>query len=143
MSGNPTNMQQRISYNHFQKDIKDFFIQKIRKLENYGITNIILDPGFGFGKKLHQNYELINLLPKMKHLKYPILTGISRKSMISKGLNIHTKDTINGTTVLNTICLTKGSKIIRVHDVKEAKESLEIFKLVTKNNLNTQDIIKI
>lgn len=142
MSGNPTNMQKQISYNHFEKNIKDFFIQKIRKLENYEITKIILDPGFGFGKTLYQNYELINLLPKMMQLKYPILTGISRKSMISKALNIHTNDTINGTTVLNTICLMKGAKIIRVHDVKEAKESLEIFKLVAKNNPNPS-IIKI
>ena len=112
-----------------------FFDRNITKLNKKGVKNIILDPGFGFGKKLEHNYILLNLIPEIKKFGYPILTGVSRKSMISLLLNINVNDTLNGTTSLNTLCLEKGANIIRVHDVKEAKEVIKIFQTITSQNI--------
>ena len=134
MSGNPTNMQKNINYYSFKKEIMMFFQTKIEKLTNAGIENIIVDPGFGFGKTLNQNYELINMISNLKKFKYPILAGISRKSMISDGLKVDTSDTLNGTIAANIICLMKGANIIRVHDTKAGKETIQIFKLVESNS---------
>jgi len=139
MSGNPSNMQKHIHYNSFEKEIIDFFKQKIDKLTCDGFQKIIIDPGFGFGKTLNQNYQLINMIPELKKFKYPILVGVSRKSMISKGLKIKIEDTINGTVAINSICLSKGASIIRVHDIKEGKETIEIFKLVQNNQIQTNN----
>ena len=134
IKGTPIDMQKKINYENFQKEVIDFFEKHILKLNKYGIQRLILDPGFGFGKTLNQNYELLNLIPKIKQFGYPVLTGISRKSMISKTIKKNTNETLNGTTVLNTICLLKGSNIIRVHDVKEAKETIKIINLTKTNS---------
>jgi len=136
MSGNPTNMQKNIYYNSFKKEIVNFFQNKIEKLINYGIDKIIIDPGFGFGKTLNQNYELINMISTLQTFEYPILVGVSRKSMISQGLKIDTHDTLNGTIAVNIMCLMKGANIIRVHDTKAGKETIEIFKLAQSNSFN-------
>ena len=96
-------------------------------MNNAGIKDVIIDPGFGFGKTIEHNFELINNLGVFKMLEAPLLLGISRKSMISKTLNVKTTDTLNGTTVLNTIGLMNGASILRVHDVKQAKETIELF----------------
>jgi len=133
MSGEPKNMQKNITYTNFQQDIINFFHTKIETLHAMQFKKIILDPGFGFGKTLNHNYQLINMIPEIMELGYPVLAGISRKSMISKGLNIGTQDTLTGTITANTICLMKGANIIRVHDVKEGRETIEIIKLVKKN----------
>ena len=136
MLGEPKTMQSNIKYKDFKGEIMNFFEQNITELNQIGFKKIILDPGFGFGKTLNQNYELINMIPDLKKLGYPVLIGVSRKSMITKALNNTTEKSLNGTTILNTICLMQGANIIRVHDVKEAKESLTIFNLVKKNKIN-------
>ena len=133
MAGNPKNMQNNISYRNFHQDIMNFFVKKIQLLHEMQFKKIIIDPGFGFGKTLKHNYELINMIPEMMTFGCPILAGISRKSMISQGLKIHTDETLTGTVAANTICLMKGAKIIRVHDIKEGKETIGIVKLVTNN----------
>ena len=127
MQGTPQTMQQNPHYENVTKEILDFFIFKKRELNDAGIKDVIIDPGFGFGKTIEHNFELINNLGVFKMLDAPLLLGISRKSMISKSLNVKTTDTLNGTTVLNTIGLMNGASILRVHDVKQAKETIELF----------------
>tara|TARA_B100000945_G_scaffold316068_1_gene316292 strand:+ start:145 stop:945 length:801 start_codon:yes stop_codon:yes gene_type:complete len=134
MHGKPINMQKNIKYNCFNQEIFNFFKTKIHKLRSDGFEKIIIDPGFGFGKTLNQNYELINMIPELKKLRCPILVGVSRKSMISQGLNIKTEDSLSGTVATNTICLMNGANIIRVHDIKSGTETIEIFKLVKRNS---------
>ena len=133
IKGEPLSMQNNIQYDDFYNEIIYYFNNYIKKLNQHGISNIILDPGFGFGKTIEQNYLMINMIPKLKQFGYPVLTGISRKSMISKLLKNKTKDTLNGTSCLNTIALMKGADIIRVHDIKEAKEIIEIYNTVKQN----------
>ena len=134
MQGNPKNMQNKIHYTDFKNEIMMFFKNNIKKLNQNGVNNIILDPGFGFGKTLNQNYNLINMISEIKKLNYPILTGLSRKSMISQGLQTTSQNALTGTIAANTICLMNGVNIIRVHDVKEAKETIRIFNLTQINN---------
>jgi len=107
-------------------EVLDFFIKKITTLRKSGINDIIIDPGFGFGKTLTHNYELLKKLDYFKILNLPILVGVSRKSMINKLLKLIPEKGLNGTTVLHTIALLKGARILRVHDVKEAKEAIKI-----------------
>jgi dihydropteroate synthase len=107
--------------------VLDYFEQKIKECKNAGIKDLIIDPGFGFAKQLHHNYELLQNLDKLKKLKAPVLVGVSRKSMIQRVLNCEAKDALNGTTALNTIALVKGASILRVHDVKEAMEVVKIY----------------
>ena len=133
IKGEPSNMQNKIHYDDFQKEILLFFDKYIKKLNKLGITKIILDPGFGFGKTLNQNYIMLNMIPKLKEFGYPVLVGVSRKSMISKLLDIETKDTLNGTSIVNTISLMYGANIIRTHDIKEAKEAIKIFNTIKQN----------
>jgi dihydropteroate synthase len=127
IQGTPATMQVNPVYKNVVQEVYDHFVDGIKKLNDLGFKKIILDPGFGFGKKLEHNYELMRNLEKFKELNYPLLVGISRKSIVNKLLNISSKDALNGTSVLNTIALQKGAKIIRVHDVKEAKEVLTIL----------------
>tara|TARA_Y100001968_G_C19407778_1_gene744638 strand:+ start:230 stop:1024 length:795 start_codon:yes stop_codon:yes gene_type:complete len=134
MAGNPENMQNNINYSNFHKEIMSFFVKKIQILNKLNFNKIIIDPGFGFGKTLNQNYELINMISEMTKLKYPVLVGVSRKSMISQGLQINTEATLPGTIAANTICLMQGAKIIRVHDIKAGKETIGMIKLVRENN---------
>ena len=133
MQGNPKNMQNKIHYTDFKNEIMMFFKNNIKKLNQNGVSNIILDPGFGFGKTLNQNYNLINMISEIKKLNYPILTGLSRKSMISQGLQTASPNALTGTIAANTICLMHGASIIRVHDVQAAKETIKIFNLTQIN----------
>tara|TARA_B100000575_G_scaffold281445_1_gene272108 strand:+ start:3459 stop:4280 length:822 start_codon:yes stop_codon:yes gene_type:complete len=120
MQGDPNNMQQNPEYGNVVESIKSFFKKKIKELHNLNFSNIIIDPGFGFGKTVNHNYQILKELESFKTLKRPIMVGFSRKSMISKVLNVDPNNALNGTTVLNTIALEKGANIIRVHDVLEA-----------------------
>lgn len=107
-------------------DVSDYFDQKIALYKSKGITQIILDPGFGFSKKMNDNFTLLNRLSELKKLGYPILVGLSRKRMIWQTLDISIDEALNGTTVLNTIALQNGASILRVHDVKEAMEAIKL-----------------
>ncbi len=127
MKGTPENMQNNPSYEDLVKEVLDFFIDKIDQCKRAGIKDLVIDPGFGFGKTIHQNFILLKQLSVFKILDQPILAGLSRKSMIYKTLGIDVSDALNGSTVLNTIALQQGASILRVHDVKEAKEAITVF----------------
>jgi len=128
IQGTPYTMHQKVDYQDLTQEIIKFFVSKLEKLEFYGVNNIILDPGFGFSKNLDQNYLLLKELDNFKILEKPLLVGVSRKSMIYKFLNISPEESLNGTTVLNALALIKGADILRVHDVKEAVETVKICK---------------
>ena len=127
MQGDPLNMQENPSYQNIIESLISFFKLKIKELEGLGFSNIIIDPGFGFGKNIEDNYEILKKLNLFQTLKKPIMVGLSRKSMIYKVLNISPQEALNGTTVLNTLALERGANIIRVHDVKEAMECKKIL----------------
>lgn len=127
MQGNPQMMQQNPVYKDVTKEVLDFFIAKTDELHKAGIHDIIIDPGFGFGKTIAHNFELLRHLSVFKILNRPILLGISRKSTIYKTLGISANEALNGTTALNTIGLMNGASILRVHDVQEAKEVVRLF----------------
>lgn len=127
MIGTPQTMQEHITYDNLLKSIIYYFSEKIAAAKAHQIKDIIIDPGFGFSKTLEQNYELLNQLELLKMLDHPILIGISRKSMIYKLLETSPEQALNGTTALNTIALTKGAKLLRVHDVKAAMECVTII----------------
>ena len=133
MQGTPQNMQKEPSYDNLIKDVFLYFACKVQQLRDLGVKDIILDPGFGFGKTLAHNYELFKHLEDFKLFELPLLVGISRKSMIYKLLDSSPEEALNGTTVLNTIALTKGADILRVHDVKACVEAVRIF-----NQMNEQ-----
>jgi dihydropteroate synthase len=127
IKGTPKNMQNDPQYVDVVQEVKYFFKKQLRKLKNIGVTdNIILDPGFGFGKTLENNYELLKDLSSFTDMGCPILAGISRKSMINKVLNKTPDEALNGTTALNTIALLNSANILRVHDVKEAVEVVRL-----------------
>ena len=126
MKGTPQTMQINPQYEHFLKEIFYFFSEKVQKLRDLGVKDIIIDPGFGFGKTMEHNYQLMNHLEEFKLFGLPLLVGISRKSMIYKLLGTTPEEALNGTTVLNTIALQKGAHILRVHDVKAAVEAVKI-----------------
>lgn len=126
MKGTPQDMQVSPKYDHFLKEIFYYFSEKVQKLRDLGVKDIIIDPGFGFGKTLEHNYELMNHLEEFSLFELPLLVGVSRKSMIYKLLGTTPEEALNGTTVLHTIALLKGAHILRVHDVKEAVESIKI-----------------
>lgn len=127
MQGNPQNMQQNPQYEDVVLDVIDYLANKVTQLKALNVHDIILDPGFGFGKTIEHNYQLLNQLEDFKIFKLPILAGFSRKGMIHKVLGTDATQALNGTTVLNTIALQKGAKILRVHDVKEAVECVKLF----------------
>lgn len=127
IKGSPQNMQKNTDYKDLIGDIMDFFVKQSKKFYQLGGKDLILDVGFGFAKTVEQNHELLNNLDEFKLLELPLLVGVSRKSMIYKKLNISPSDALNGTTVLNTIALSKGADILRVHDVKEAKQIIELL----------------
>jgi dihydropteroate synthase len=127
MQGTPNTMQQAPQYNDVAKDVLDFFIAKLEQCKKAGIMDIIIDPGFGFGKTIAHNFSLLKKLTAFKMLQVPILAGLSRKSTIYKTLNITAENALNGTTVLNTLALHNGAHILRVHDVKEAAETITLF----------------
>lgn len=127
MRGTPDIMQTLTSYENIVKEILFYFSEKVAKARSFGINDLILDPGFGFAKTLDQNYEILQKLELFDMLELPLLVGFSRKSMIYKPLQTSPENALNGTTVLNTIALTKGAKILRVHDVKEAMECVKLY----------------
>ena len=127
IQGTPQTMQKNPVYGDVVQEVRDFFVERIVRLNGLGFDNIVLDPGFGFGKTLEHNYKLMNGMDSYSELGYPLLVGISRKSMIYKLLGGTPDDALNGTTVLNTIALMKGAVILRVHDVKEAVEAVRIY----------------
>jgi dihydropteroate synthase len=126
MQGMPNNMQITPAYEDVVEEIRHFFEEQIQLFKQAGADNLILDPGFGFGKDVKHNYELLGNLKAFNDLGYPVMAGISRKSMINKVLNISAKEALNGTSILNTIALMNGAKILRVHDVKEAVEAVKL-----------------
>ena len=126
MKGTPQDMQKSPQYTSLMKEIFMYFSEKVYKLHEMGVNDLILDPGFGFGKTLEHNYELMNHLEEFRLFNLPVLVGISRKSMIYKLLGNTPSEALNGTTALNTIALLKGANILRVHDVKEAVETVRI-----------------
>jgi dihydropteroate synthase len=132
MKGTPQTMQQNTGYENVTRDVLDFFIAKTHELKNAGIVDIIIDPGFGFAKTVDQNFELLKNLSVFKMLDKAIMLGISRKSTIYKTLGVSVDDALNGTSVLNTIGLINGASILRVHDVKEAKEAVKLFSATYK-----------
>ena len=123
MQGKPENMQVNPIYKNVVNEVYTFLENKIKQAEMLGIRNCIIDPGFGFGKTIEQNYTLLKGLDHFQELKRPLLVGFSRKSMIYKVLNTDPNDSLNGTTALNMIGLLKGASILRVHDVKAAKQT--------------------
>ena len=136
MKGTPQTMQEAPHYDDLMKEILLYFAEKIQQLRDLGQKDIILDPGFGFAKTLEHNYELLSHLEALQIFELPILVGVSRKSMIYKLLGTTAQEALNGTTVLNTICLMKGcANILRVHDVKECVEAVNIYQQLYKNNL--------
>lgn len=130
MRGTPKNMNQFTSYDNLVKDILFYFSQRIKEARDLGINDLIIDPGFGFSKTLEQNYELMGKLDLFHSLELPILSGISRKSMIYKLFDTTPDHALNGTTILNTVSLLKGAHILRVHDVKEAVECVKMVDLM-------------
>ena len=134
MQGTPQNMQQHPHYDNLLKEVFLYFAQKVQQLRDLGMKDIILDPGFGFGKTVEHNYELLAHLEEFRVFELPLLVGISRKSMIYRLLGNTPQDALNGTTVLDTICLLKGADILRVHDVREAVETVKIVEAMRKNS---------
>lgn len=126
MQGTPQNMQMNPHYDNLLKEVLLYFAERVQKLRDLGVKDIIIDPGFGFGKTLEHNYELMNHLDEFQLFELPLLVGISRKSMIYKLLGTNPEEALNGTTVLNTLALMKGANILRVHDVKAAKETVTL-----------------
>ena len=126
MKGTPQTMQKQTNYNNLLKEILFYFSERIKSARQFGIIDLIADPGFGFSKTINQNYELLNKLEHFKMLELPFLVGISRKSMIYKILENSPQEALNGSTILNTIALQKGASILRVHDVKEAMECIKL-----------------
>lgn len=134
MRGTPQTKMQYTQYKHLANELLLYFSKGIQKAKKAGIKDVIIDPGFGFSKTLEQNYQLLNNLELLNSLEAPLLIGISRKSMISKALNTTAEKSLNGTTALHMIALSKGAKILRVHDVKEAVECVKLHQLLNSSN---------
>jgi dihydropteroate synthase len=127
MRGTSKTMQQQTNYKDVIEDILYFFSHRLEAAKSFGINDIIIDPGFGFAKTLEQNYKLLQELRAMKIIEHPLLVGLSRKSMIYKLLETDANEALNGTTALNMIALDRGANILRVHDVKEAMECVQLY----------------
>ena len=127
MQGTPQTMQDNPHYNCIEKEVVNYLLNKVKTLQQKGLSKIIIDPGFGFGKTLEHNYQLLNNLEELHTLELPILVGVSRKSMVYKVLETDAKNSLNGTTAIHTLCLSKGASILRVHDVKEAVECVKLI----------------
>jgi len=127
IQGTPRNMQEDPQYDDVIKEVSTYFSEKVKRLTKLGVTDVIIDPGFGFGKNLEHNFELLNRLDSFKVFQLPVMVGLSRKSMIWKALETTPENALNGTTVANTLALLGGADILRVHDVKEAVEAVKLF----------------
>lgn len=130
MKGTPQNMQENPIYEDITNEVLAYFIEKTNRLQQMGVKDIIIDPGFGFAKSTEHNYKLLQQMESLNILKLPILVGFSRKSMITKVLNIKAEEALNGTSVLNTVALQKGASILRVHDVKVAVECIKLVEMI-------------
>lgn len=140
MQGTPQNMQRNPHYENVVREVMIYFAQKVQLLRDLGAKDLIIDPGFGFGKTLEHNYELLDKLESLNLFNLPILVGVSRKSMIYKLLGGSSEDALNGTSIINTIALMKGADILRVHDVKAASEAVRIVAAMKQlNSLETND----
>ena len=128
MQGDPENMQEKPTYKNVVSSISGFFDSKIEEFHNQNIENIIIDPGFGFGKSIEHNFQILNNLKEFKKYKKPLLIGLSRKSMIYKTLSITPEESLNGTTALNILALERGANILRVHDAREALQCINLLK---------------
>jgi dihydropteroate synthase len=131
MKGTPENMQQQASYDNATKEVLDYFISRLDQCKKTGIKDVIIDPGFGFAKKINHNFQLLQELSVFHVLNKPILVGLSRKSTIYKTLRTTAEHSLNGSTVLHTISLLNGARILRVHDVKEAVETIQLVNAFT------------
>ena len=127
LRGTPETMQTQTNYDDIVKEMLFYFSERVAAARAFGINDLIIDPGFGFAKTTEQNFEVLQKLELFQTFELPILVGFSRKSMIYKTLNSNALEALNGTTVLNTLALSKGAKILRVHDVKEAVECVKLF----------------
>ncbi|WP_321372733.1 dihydropteroate synthase [uncultured Draconibacterium sp.] len=127
IKGTPQDMQENPEYEDLIREVSQYFAEKVKKLNKLGVKEVILDPGFGFGKTVDHNFELLNKLDAFKVYQLPVMVGLSRKSMIWKALDITPETALNGTSVANTLALMGGADILRVHDVKEAVEAVKIF----------------
>lgn len=127
MKGTSKTMMQNTNYKDLTKEVLFYFSERIAKARSFGINDLIVDPGFGFSKTVNQNYELFNNLELFKNLEIPLLVGVSRKSMIQKKLKTTAEESLNGTTALHAIAVQKGASILRVHDVKEAFETISLL----------------
>jgi len=136
MRGTPQTMQQNTEYQDLVSEVLEYFAVKIKAFRKAGIQDIICDPGFGFSKTVDQNFELLTKLDTLQLLEVPILAGLSRKSMIWKTLEIQPSQALNGTTALNMVALQKGANMLRVHDVKEAVETIVLFEKL--NSINSE-----
>lgn len=134
MQGTPQDMQTNPHYENLLKEVFFYFSEKVQRLRDLGVKDIILDPGFGFGKTLEHNYQLMNHLEEFSVFDLPLLVGISRKSMIYKLLGNTPEEALNGTSILNTIALLKGANLLRVHDVKAATEAIAIVQKMKSCN---------
>ncbi len=134
MQGDPLTMQVNPLYTDLLKEVLAFFAERIHAARQCGVHDLIIDPGFGFGKRLEDNYRLLSNLGIFDVLELPLMVGISRKSMIYKSLGISAQEALNGTTALNMAALLQGADILRVHDVKEAVETVRLFNLMRQNN---------
>lgn len=132
MKGMPQNMQEQAHYDDVTREVIQFFIEKLNSLADAGLHDVIIDPGFGFAKTAAHNFRLLKQLEEFHLLRKPLLVGLSRKSTIYKTLGVTAADALNGTTVLNTIALQKGAHILRVHDVKEAREAIQLLQAFNK-----------
>lgn len=132
MKGTPQTMQSLTQYDNVVKEMLFYFSQKVAAARQLGINDLIIDPGFGFAKTLDQNYEVLQKLELFEGIGFPLLIGASRKSMVYKALESSVLDSLNGTTVVNTIALMKGAKILRVHDVKPAAEAIALYNRITE-----------
>lgn len=136
MQGTPANMQQNPVYKDLIKEISAFFAERINRLNQMGVNDIIIDPGFGFGKTIEHNYQLLNQLDFFRIFDLPLLVGVSRKSMVNRVLGTTPDEALNGTTVLNTIAIQKGANILRVHDVSQAMEAVKIVEMLKSQSEN-------
>ncbi|MFM7176052.1 MAG: dihydropteroate synthase, partial [Bacteroidota bacterium] len=127
MKGRPGNMQVNPRYRDVTTEVADFLLKEVSRLRKLGVVDIVVDPGFGFGKTIEHNFQLLKNLNHLKLIGCPILAGLSRKSIIYKTLDINSKNALNGTTALNMVALMNGAKILRVHDAKEANEAIMLF----------------
>lgn len=139
MKGTPQNMVQQAHYEDVFNEVYDHFAYRIHQLRALGVHDVIIDPGFGFAKQQHHSYDLMSRLHELAPLGLPVLAGVSRKRMIYNALNTTADKALNGTTVLNTIALTKGANILRVHDVKEAVEAVKIWELCFRAESKKQE----